>query len=180
MAEYIFLFTMFTIFFFRDIQLLTTGGEPSLKGRLLAYSLMQLVAVVGFVTLLPDLNAAQFTELLRSPVVWPLSMALHLAAGLVCVLARYRAFHHTWAIALFPSPILVLSLVSVNHVLLSAGVWGERSLLSTLLWILIICTGVLALNRQLRDSVESDFIVDFAGFSNIAMVGAISVGLIAN
>ena len=179
MAEYIFLFTMFTIFFFRDVQLLTTGGEPSLKGRLLAYSLMQLAAVVGFVILLPRFNAAQITELIRSPAVWPLSMALHLAAGSACLLARRRAFHDIWIIALLPSPILVLSLVSVNHVLSSVGGWGELSLLSALLWILIICAGVLALNRQLRDSVESDFIVDFAGFSNIAMVGAISVGLIA-
>ncbi len=180
MVEYLFFFLMFVIFFFRDIQLLTTGGALPLKIRLLAYSLIQLLLVIGLVMLCPQFHGARFADLLRSWIVWPISMALHCVAGLACYLARGRTYRHTWAIALLPNPILILSLVSVGHVFPNDRVWGDPCFLAALLWVSAVSAGVLLMSRQLRYGADFIFVVDFAAVSNMAMLVAISVALIAH
>jgi hypothetical protein len=177
MAESIFVVSLLIVFLVRDVQLLTTRAQWPLGTRLLAYAFAKLVSIAGFLLLCPASANGVFAATLRSPLVWPASVTLHALCWLACLWILRGRRRNAWIIALLPSPILLLSLICIASTLYGRAGMNSSAIMA-LCWILLVSTLAFATNRSLREEKECEFIVEFAGFSNLTALAAIPVVLI--
>jgi hypothetical protein len=179
MAEYIFIFSMLVVFLWRDVQLLTTRGDWPVSRRLAAYAVLQFASLAGFRLLLSPVADGRFIHLLRLPIVWIVSIALHGAALLLCIAIRRAGVpRKAWLVALIPSPVLLLSLLSLASGTPAGEMRLSACLLATVLWMVPVSGAALEASRHTPDRELSSFAIEFAGLSNATMLAAIPVMLI--
>jgi hypothetical protein len=155
------------VFLMRDAQLFSAEPLPALRWRLGLYW-----AVVSCYVLaaraLGVADPAEIVTALRAPLVWGVSVGLHVAALSICLwLRRLRRSDRAWLVALFPTPLLALLLLGVAGELageLGSGMQLWTCLLVTLVWTLLV--GIARKLTVLLGGSDSEFAVNFAAASN--------------
>lgn len=155
------------VFLVRDAQLLSTGPFPAFHWRLGFYWTVLSSCVVAA----RALNATSPDEIiaaLRSPLVWGVSVGLHVVCLSICLrLRRVRRSDWAWLVALFPTPMLTLLLLGAAGVIAPSSGGGLKvwtCVLAALGWTLIV--GAAGKLTVLIGGSDSEFAVDFAAASN--------------
>ena len=155
------------VFLVRDAQLLSAGPLPAFHWRLGFYWTVLSCCVLAA----RGLNAASPDEIvmaLRSPLVWWVSVGLHLAGLSICLwLRRVCRSDWAWLVSLFPTPMLALLLLGAVEVMAPApggGLTVWTCVLAALGWTLIV--GVVGKLTVLIGGTDSEFAVNFAAASN--------------
>lgn len=155
------------VFLMRDAQLFSAEPLPALRLRLGLYW----AVVSSYVLAARALGVADPAEIvtaLRAPLVWGVSVGLHVVALSICLwLRRLRRSDRAWLVALLPTPLLTLLLLGIATELarrLASGMQLWTCLLVTLVWTLIV--GIAGQLTVLLGGSDSEFAVNFAAASN--------------
>ena len=155
------------VFLVRDAQLLSAGPFPAFHWRLIIYWIVLsccVLAARGLNAVGPD----EIITALRSPLVWGVSVGLHVAGLSICLwLRRTCRSDWAWLVALFPTPMLTLLLLGVTAAVAPGLVSGLQLwtwVLVALGWTLIV--GIAGRLRAVIGGSDSEFAINFAAASN--------------
>jgi len=155
------------VFLIRDAQLVSAGPFPALHWRLGFYW----VVIFSCVLAARDLDVGRPAEIitaLRSPLVWGVSVGLHVACLSICLwLRRLQRSDWGWLVGLFPTPMLILLLLGATGAV-APGMANRLQLWTCVLvalgWTLIV--GLAGKLNVLIGGSDSEFAVNFAAASN--------------
>jgi hypothetical protein len=167
-------------FFARDWLLLRMGPVSTIAARLRKYALVLLTSIVLVSAVTFSIRTERLLEMVLSPSVTLPIVLFYGVLLVVCIWIRRTDRHQVaWRIALFPNPILVLSLAMLARFIVSResalGIVVVIPLLA-LLWIGLIGMSVWGARNTPLDVPDLDFSLGLTSAVNSAVLMILPLG----
>jgi hypothetical protein len=170
MGTAIVLVSILFVFFVRDVQLLAAAPRSSLMVWAPLYGALNMIYLTSVTAMLVSAGAYSPLQMIRTSPFWLVSVVWHCLTWLFCLgLNRSGRNNLCWLAALFPTPVLLISVATgtllLPHSTASIGI-VPLSLVVALCW---CSTVVLAVSRiqAVATAAEARFAIDFAGMANV-------------
>jgi hypothetical protein len=163
------------LFFLRDVFILGSKQEH-VSGKLALYSILMstyLLAAVQTVYSLPDGRAL---ELLSSPWIWALTLAMHLGLWWVAAQLKRRPDGSDWMwwMVMTPAPMLILSIIATSHrlsMMMGSSNAFIAGVVASIVWIALVLIGVLAFRAAYRGWEDRECVADVAQIASWTGIG---------
>ena len=170
MGSAIILVAMLCVFFMRDVQLLATAHRGRFVKRLAVYGACHLIYLTSLVAILVSSDVYSPLRLFHTSPFWMMSLLWHCLIWLLCLrVSRRDSAALCWVAALFPTPVLLVSMATVTmllpHSITSIGMVPLAAVVATC-WLAAIAWAVSWVQRKPAYAIEAGFAVEFAGMTN--------------
>jgi hypothetical protein len=166
------------VFFTRDWLLLRMGPAATTMARLSGYAIVLVASTILFSTVTLSVRTERLLEILLAPSV---TVVLLYGALLAVSIWIKRTDRHqvAWQIALFPNPILVLTIAMLARFFPQVSALGIAAvtLLLAFLWIAFLGLSVWQARNTPLDVPDLDFSLNLAGWVNSAVLMLLPLGV---
>jgi hypothetical protein len=167
------------LFWCRDYLVLRIGPQRRVPRRVWVYSAVVFLMAMLLATTTLSFGPYEFLGFLRSPQVFVLLIAFHLAAGILCFwLKRTERYDSAWLAAVIPTPGVWFLLAKATFL----PSYGLTALVTPLivgvvsaLWITLMIVTVLQMGRRQMPVEDMDFAMGLAAWSNCFAIGLLSI-----
>jgi hypothetical protein len=169
MGTAIVLVTILFVFFVRDAQLLAAAPRGRFLVSASLYGALSLIYLTSVTAMLASAGAYSPLHMIRTSPFWLVSVVCHCLIWLFCLgLNRSGRSKLCWLAALFPTPVLLVSMAT-GTLLLSHSTNSLGTVPSSLAVALCWCSAVVfAVSRiqSVANAAEARFAIDCAGMAN--------------
>jgi hypothetical protein len=171
MGSAIVLVAMLFVFFLRDVQLLAAAPRGSLLARLTVYGAVNLIYLTLFTANLSFTGAYSVFQLIHASPFWLVSVVWHCLIWLFCLdLNRRGRSDLCWLAALFPTPVLLVSMATatllLSHSTNSVGTI-PLAVFVALSWWSAVGLAVFRIPAVTTAPLEAKSAIDFAAMTNV-------------
>ena len=171
MGSAIVLVAMLFVFFLRDVQLLAAAPRGGLLARLTVYGAFNVIYLTLFTANLSFTGAYSVFKLIHASPFWLVSVVWHCLIWLFCLdLNRRGRSDLYWLAALFPTPVLLVSMATatllLSHSTNSIGTI-PLAVFVALSWWSAVTFAVLRIPAVTTADLEARSAIDFAAMANV-------------
>jgi hypothetical protein len=164
------LVAMLFVFFLRDVQLLAAAPRGGLLPRLAVYGAFNVIYVTSLIAIVSSTGVYNPLRLIHGSRFWLVSVMWHCLIWLFCLgLNRSGRSNLCWLAALFPTPVLLVSMATatllLSHSTNSIGT-VSLALIVALCWSSAVAFAVSRIQAVSATALEAGFAIDFAGMAN--------------
>jgi hypothetical protein len=169
MGTAIVLVAILFVFFVRDVQLLAAAPRGEFLVWASLYGASNLVYLTSVTAILASTGAYNPLQMIHTSPFWLVSVVWHCLIWLFCMGLNWSGRSNLcWLAALFPTPVLLVSMATGTLLLShSTGSLGTvpLSLALALCWCLVVLFAVSRI-PSVATAAEARFAIDFAGMAN--------------
>jgi hypothetical protein len=180
MGSAIVLVAMLFVFFLRDVQLLAASPRGGLLARLAVYGAFNVIYLSSLTAVLSSTGVYSPFQVVHGSPFWVVSVVCHCLIWLFCLgLNRRGRGNLCWLAALFPTPVLLVSMAAGTLLLShSTNVIAAvpLALVLALSWSSAVAFAVLRIQAVTTAALEARFALDFAAMSNITALILVPMG----
>jgi len=167
-------FIIVSLFLLRDVFLFGSTREH-VSSKLVIYSILTSIYVIASMWVVSSFPHTSAIELLKSPRVWTLTLAIHVVLWRLTVWFKHKPIRDgIWIISLAPAPMLILSLVVLGHGLEEfIGISDAFTLgvVASAVWILCVSFAVIGFRAAYRGWEDQAFVADLAEIASWTGLG---------
>jgi hypothetical protein len=180
MGSAIVLVAMLFVFFLRDVQLLAAAPRGGLLARLTVYGAFNVTYLTLFTANLSSTGAYSVIQLIHASPFWMVSVVWHCLIWLFCLdLNRRGRSDLCWLAAVFPTPVLLVSMATatllLSHSTNSIGTI-PLAVFVALSWASAVTFAVLRIPAVTTTDLEARSAIDFAAMANVTALTLVPMG----